>query len=1283
MANELIINSSLSETRIVLMEGGEIQDLLIERVSEKGIVGNIYKGRVTRVLPGMQAAFVDIGLEKAAFLYVDDIFMHSEVFDEEVETEEVFERPQGQITPQSAQTGSSVGADGTVMQAPSGGVIRPVIRPVDQSQVVNVSDGEVVATDSLAPLGVEGANAESSMLPHSGESLESQPNNLSDTQRDASASSVEVPSELSGHVEHDARLAQAGARTSFEREEEEFSEYSREEYDERDSEKESDEESDEESDDEDSDEESDDGDDEQDSEESDEESDDRDSDEDEGDEDSDEDGDEDSEEESEDDSEDEEGLAGRSAEGASEESSHQNPEQSVTAEFQGDPSGVVQSSGEARIVISSEAQGTLNLPQGKQFAGRKRFRRGRRGGRNRKKDFQNSGEPTAQGRVVDSTQAGSFSAGFPSGFNETVGDHGDLESDRTLMSREADFADASGSIVGEVGRPTIMPLGPDQDLASIRRQSFEASQSGTGQVKGGSRQPRPEFKQQRSRDRRIPSKEKSVRGYRAPVNIQDLLKEGQEVLVQVAKDPIATKGARLTCHISLPGRHLVCMPTINHVGVSRRIERDDERRKLRDFVERNRPKNLGFIVRTAGGKAQSEKRIKQDVDYLAELWTEIKTKAAEVSAPAIVYEDLNPVLRTIRDWVNDDTDKVIVDSKYHFNEMQRFVGRFMPSLKQKVELYHGDIPIFDAYNISTELSRALERKVWLKSGGYIVVDQAEALVAIDVNTGRFVGKKNLEDTILKTNLEAVQEIAYQLRLRNCGGIIILDLIDMEREENRQRVYRALEDALKKDRARPTIMKISDIGLVEMTRKRTRDTLIRSLCEPCQHCEGKGFLKSKKTVAFEVLREIERVGLDRDSTKILIQAHSDVIDILAIDEKDAIDQLERRYRKQIYLQAVPDNHPEQFEVSLEKGDRPERSNDRMREKNQERTRDRFRDRGRERSSSRDSRDSDDSAGQKTTGVITPVAQLPQGAVDQTGESFDQGESDFADAGGPLPNDGIENFEGQAGEPGSEIIGDGVSPVQVISPQGASGGRRDVNRKGRFDKRDGRRGRRDRNQRGSPRSGVSVGPVPRIQPLSGEPGGEPMPEGEGQGGYTQGAEPGNQLGGQPGNSGGNQYEDQQNFYEDQYGNSSGGNGQAGIPASPSDDFDSEEDRLAFVRAQAAQDAALAGLSNPDFNGNRAQNNQNRQNPRNRGGGGRNGRWQGRNGRGSRGAQGNAQGGNPQGGGGGMNRQPSRGGPRFQNEAVGNAVGVAPRAEPQAAHQEPDSSGSASGQSDSNES
>ncbi|MEK6578621.1 MAG: Rne/Rng family ribonuclease, partial [Bdellovibrionota bacterium] len=691
------------------------------------------------------------------------------------------------------------------------------------------------------------------------------------------------------------------------------------------------------------------------------------------------------------------------------------------------PSGTI-----APPATTGEGTPTANAAGGADRGPRGRPRRGRRGGRFRRRPREGGPDSTGAGGPDAGGQPGEME-NIPDSFHQQVSDEGISESDR------ADIATSAGPEApqvegdsGATGRPT------------------DQTQSQEGGIVARPTAGRAEFRAQRSRDRRIRPKS-SPRGFRAQVNIQDLLKEGQEVLVQVAKDPIATKGARLTCHISLPGRHLVCMPTIDHVGVSRRIDRDDERRRLREYVDRNRPKNLGFIVRTAtaSGKVQSERRIKQDIDYLSNLWTEIREKAATVSAPALVYEDLNVVLRAIRDWVTEDIDKIIVDSRYHFNEMQKFVSNFMPAIRQKVELYHGDVPIFDAYSISTELSRALERKVWLKSGGYIVVDQAEALVAIDVNTGRYVGKKNLEDTILKTNLEAVQEIAYQLRLRNCGGIIILDLIDMEKEENKQRVYRALEEALKKDRSRPSIMKISDLGLVEMTRKRTRDTIVRSLCDSCAHCEGKGFIKSKQTVAYEVLREIERSGIERDTSKILVQANPEVIDILAIEERETLDQLERRYRKQIYLQAVTDYHLEQFEVTNDKKPRKDAQQ-------QEEDRNRWSKRsgrGSQDRNERYSRNDKNSRGSRqersggTPGVIIPVTPFEKsgdpGSTSQDLGSENQGMQSNSGTDSPIsPVSPITPVMGRiipVGEmPGSDAVPGNSASVPMLVGPGPGGG-----------------------------------------------------------------------------------------------------------------------------------------------------------------------------------------------------------------------------------------------------
>jgi ribonuclease G len=746
MSTELIINGSLPETRIALTENGEIQELLIERASGKGIVGNIYKGRVTRVLPGMQAAFVDIGLEKAAFLYVDDVFVHSEVWEEEEAASE------------------------------------------DAESLPVLTGGEhAVAAEQVAEAATE------------------------------SAPQAETPAE-----EEDSDADADDFADDF-----------------------------------------------------------------------------DDEEEDEDDGEDDEGPAemssdpeggGGNGEGQGGAPSGTIAPVSTSASSGGESSGGSSASG------SDQGSGEGRDGGGNQ-ARRSRNRRGRRGGRSRRDRGGRDGGREDQPQQVEPVRAGAGPSEGSDLVEVVEEDYGDeRESDRTALSADQDGSGAEGE-------------------ASSRPMPGIVVNAGAPAVAGeGSRS---EFREQRDRLRRIKPKPKSApKGPRVQAKIEELLKEGQEVLVQVAKDPIATKGARLTCHISLPGRHLVCMPTIDHVGVSRRIENDGERRKLREFVERNRTKKLGFIVRTASGKNSAEKRVKQDIDYLTRLWDQIRERAAAVSAPALVYEDLNAILRAIRDWVSEDIDRIIVDSRFHFNDIQRFASHFMPALKPKVELYQGSAPIFDAYGISAELARSLERKVWLKSGGYIVIDQAEALVAVDVNTGRYVGKKNLEDTILKTNLEAVQEIAYQLRLRNCGGIIILDLIDMEKEENKRRVYQALEEVLKKDRARPTILKISELGLIEMTRKRTRDTMVRTLCESCSHCEGKGYIKTKQTVGYEILRDIEREGSSSEVDKILVQAHPDIIDAMAIEERDTLDQLERRYRKQIFLQAVPDHHPEQYEVTTE-------------------------------------------------------------------------------------------------------------------------------------------------------------------------------------------------------------------------------------------------------------------------------------------------------------------------------------------------------------------------------
>ncbi len=398
------------------------------------------------------------------------------------------------------------------------------------------------------------------------------------------------------------------------------------------------------------------------------------------------------------------------------------------------------------------------------------------------------------------------------------------------------------------------------------------------------------------------------------VQIQDLIQEGQDILIQVAREPLGTKGPQTTTHISLPGRYLVYMPTIKHVGVSRRIENDKKRGQLRSMVEDLRPEGAGgFIVRTAS-EFSSEKELKADMDYLLKLWGDIKERTARASTPSIVHQDLTLDLKVLRDMFTDQIEKILVDSRDHYEEIVSFMDTFLARRRDAVELWEDEEPLFEAYGIDMEINRALDRKVWLKSGGYIVIDQTEALTAIDVNTGKYVGRRNFEDTILKTNLEAVKEIVYQLRLRNIGGLIIIDFIDMNREQNRERVTQTLEEALKRDKAKSSILKISELGLVEMTRKRTRENLTQILCEPCPYCEGKGYLKSRETVASEIFRELRQNGFALKGKQINIHVHPEVAELLFQEEHDGIVWLEREIGIKVQIMANNNFHQEQYEIS---------------------------------------------------------------------------------------------------------------------------------------------------------------------------------------------------------------------------------------------------------------------------------------------------------------------------------------------------------------------------------
>ncbi|MEW6136955.1 MAG: Rne/Rng family ribonuclease [Thermodesulfobacteriota bacterium] len=394
--------------------------------------------------------------------------------------------------------------------------------------------------------------------------------------------------------------------------------------------------------------------------------------------------------------------------------------------------------------------------------------------------------------------------------------------------------------------------------------------------------------------------------------IEELIQEGEDILVQISKEPLGSKGARITSHISIPGRHLVFMPTVDHVGVSRRIENEIERQRLKEIVSKIKPPGCGIIVRTVSENEVADK-LRADLIFLQGTWERILEKEKTVPAPSLIYEDLDLCLRGVRDLFTEDVTRLVVDTREARDRILEFMDTFMPSLKSCVELYEGDEPIFDHFGIEIELNKSLGRKVWLKSGGYINIDFTEALVAIDVNTGKFVGKRNLQETILKTNLEAAKEIAYQLRLRNIGGIIIVDFIDMDRQADREKVSNALAEALKRDKQKTNILKISELGLVQMTRKRTRESLTRTLCEQCPYCEGKGFIKSLHTLSYEILRAIAKHISDDSPYGVQVHAHPEVVQLLFQEEGDQLDEIQRKHNTQIQLLPDPNLYQEQYEI----------------------------------------------------------------------------------------------------------------------------------------------------------------------------------------------------------------------------------------------------------------------------------------------------------------------------------------------------------------------------------
>jgi ribonuclease G len=828
--NTLVINCDLRETRVCLIEDGVIAELHLERSLHRGTVGNIVLGRVTRVLPGMQAAFIDIGMERAAFLHVEDLIRPAdfEAYLDKGDRRE--EEPSGKGDGNRRFGTGTATAD-------------------DETADDETADDET-ADDETAD--DETADDEEDDDPDSAEDWSDDKDEHLESARVA-IDDVEPSSDPEPLHSDAISLETADDETA----------------DEDSGEVELDETNDDLADSED-DLVTDEGDDETSSDESDDETAD----------------------ESEDvgASDDDQDAGFKSEHLALSRTDDPALETDPDSRREGDDDDVCDDESSeppnngSDIVQSSDVSDAGDVLPPQAIADpRQRDGRGRRRRRRRRRNGDPIGQPVSAGQAVSP----------PSLPQKVVPAKPNVDAPRAGASTARQSVNKSAA--RHRGRDNSSRDNSSRDNSSRDNSSRDNSSRDNSSRDNSSR--------------KIPLSRVS-----RSVPITEIVKEGNEVVVQISKEPIGTKGARVTSHVSLPGRHVVYLPTVDHIGISKRIGSTKERNRLRQVIDALKPQNGGLIVRTVA-EGLTKKSLKTDIGYLIALWKEVSRKKASAKAPTVLYTELDLVLKTARDLFTDDVEKIIIDDKEQYGRLVQFVEMFSPSRVKDIELYTGDEPIFDAYGIEDEIGRALGRKVPLPSGGYLVIDQAEALTAIDVNTGRFVGKgsKDLEETALKTNLEAVTEIAYQLRLRNIGGLVILDLIDMDYASNRDKVWRALEQHLAKDKAKTTINRISDLGLIEMTRKRTRESLTRMLHEPCFYCDGTGQIQSRVTVAYEILRQVRRERHLLKGYSIIVNAHPAVIDLLQNEEKGAVQETERRYMRRLDLVPRREYHLEQFDL----------------------------------------------------------------------------------------------------------------------------------------------------------------------------------------------------------------------------------------------------------------------------------------------------------------------------------------------------------------------------------
>jgi ribonuclease G len=961
MSKELVISATPQETRVAIMEDGQLCEIYIEREKEFALVGSLYKGRVTRVLPGMQSAFVDIGLDSDAFLYVSDFLEHLEGYDHVAAPVEVKPRiappPSGEVYPPTTINGGAVPPPGPAPEPVAAVEATPAITPLEGETFQAAAAGQTGATESGLP---PAAPMQRSQRPFEQGPFDQRPSDQRNDRgrggfgdrggrggrnrrwggrpgrggRDRRPGRDLPPSKYASPMDSRPREAASYEPASTDFEPVILPGESLAKYKDRIP----------------------------------------------------------------------SAPAGPPAGGAApgtvtgatplatprtftdEELAaglpgslyavppaevHGEEEAAAVAEVEAVTSAGAQDSVGSAPANQTEIEPHEEEPEPESAHGEIADTHAVNGGSLSDEQVSSLAEQLAEAKheeaqaeaedhseaieavaesFVESAELEDLQEALDSDQDaDREDDHEEAAEEADAIAEEmheealaAEASEEHGEEQGEghapehmeehagelaeehaeaheelheaPGEPTEPPhVGEEQPPASVRiseppRARFQRPMRRGGRPQRGRRGGRPYPQQQRGYGPRHEQ-------HRRPQLISEMLKAGEEIIVQIAKEPLGKKGARITSHVALPGRFLVYMPTVDHIGVSRRIGSAEDRSRLRRVVtEAKGTFPGGFIVRTAASGA-SDEEIRTDVEFLGQTWDKIRATSEQRHAPSLLHRDLNLVERILRDYLSDDYAAIWLDSEEEFTKVVEFVGRFQPKMVPRVKLYTKEAPIFEEFGIQQELDKALRPKVWLRSGGYIVINHTEALVAIDVNTGKYVGRGStrLEDTIVKTNLEAVKEIVRQIRLRDLGGIIVVDFIDMEERRNRDKVMAALDQALQQDRAPSKALSFNEFGLVCITRKRTKQALERVLCQPCPYCTGSGMVKSIPTICYEIQAEARKMAADLDAQSLTLRVNPEIAKALKTREASLIEDLEQSTRKSVIIQSDPTLHWEQYDI----------------------------------------------------------------------------------------------------------------------------------------------------------------------------------------------------------------------------------------------------------------------------------------------------------------------------------------------------------------------------------